>query len=578
MEVKACIRRKLMMAAGVSLDMRRFYSPPNNLNHFWWGLMSSQPWWQSATIYQVYPRSFQDTNADGIGDLNGIQHRLPYLRELGVDAIWISPIFTSPMKDFGYDVSDYRAIDPLFGTMDDFDALLAAAHECGLRLLLDLVPNHTSDQHPWFQESRSSRTNPKRDWYIWHDPKPDGSPPNNWLSEFGGSAWEYDAASGQYYYHAFLASQPDLNWHNDEVRGAIYDVMRFWLRKGVDGFRVDVIWHLIKDPQFRDNPVNPDYKPGQPPHQKLIPLHTTDLPGVHEVVREMRAVVDEFPDRLLIGEIYLPIEKLVTYYGRDLRGAHLPFNFTLLETEWDARRIASLIEQYYAELPKGGWPNWVLGNHDRPRIASRVGAAQARVAAMLLLTLRGTPTIYYGDEIGLPQVPIPRDRIRDPFEKNVPGIGVGRDGARTPMQWDDHTYSGFSKSDPWLPLAPHWRENNVEHLRHEADSIYTLYRRVMHSRRHYKALNLGDYRAVHAQGDLLAFAREWENQRILVALNFGDYPATAKFGEDVRGRILISTYCDSADEPVASRINLRGNEGVIIELALGARIPSAVLS
>ena len=273
--------------------------------------MSSQPWWQSATIYQIYPRSFQDTDADGVGDLKGIEHRLPYLRELGVDAVWISPIFRSPMKDFGYDVSDYCTIDPLFGTMEDFDALLAAAHECGLKLLLDLVPNHTSDQHPWFQDSRSSRDNPKRDWYIWRDPKPDGSPPNNWLSEFGGSAWQYDESTRQYYYHAFLKSQPDLNWHNHEVREAIYDVMRFWLRKGVDGFRVDVIWHLIKDPQFRDNPINPDYTPDRPPHQKLIPLHTTDVPGIHEVVREMRAVVDEFFERLLIGEIYLPIEKLV---------------------------------------------------------------------------------------------------------------------------------------------------------------------------------------------------------------------------------------------------------------------------
>src|SRR5690348_653427 len=273
--------------------------------------MSPQPWWQSATIYQIYPRSFQDTNQDGVGDLKGIEHRLPYLRELGVDAIWISPIFRSPMKDFGYDVSDYCAIDPVFGTMEDFDALLAAAHECGLRLLLDLVPNHTSDQHPWFQESRSSRDNPKRDWYIWHDPKPDGSPPNNWLSEFGGSAWEYDETTRQYYYHAFLKSQPDLNWHNHEVRAAIYDVMRFWLRKGVDGFRVDVLWHLIKDPKFRDNPVNPNYTPGRPPHERLVPLHTTDVSGIHEVVHQMRAVVDEFPDRLLIGEIYLPIEKLV---------------------------------------------------------------------------------------------------------------------------------------------------------------------------------------------------------------------------------------------------------------------------
>ena len=406
----------------------------------------TDPWWKSAILYQVYPRSFQDSDGDGVGDLRGITARLPYLAELGVDALWLSPVFVSPMADFGYDVSDYTAIDPLFGSMADFDALLHAAHARGLKVLLDFVPNHTSDQHPWFRESRASRTNAKRDWYIWRDGAPGGGPPNNWLSEFGGSAWEYDELTGQYYYHAFLSAQPDLNWRNPAVRAAMHDVMRFWLGRGVDGFRVDVIWHLIKDAAFRDNPPNPDFRAGDPPHRRQMPLYSADRPEVHELIRELRGVVDEFPARLLIGEIYLPLDRLVTYYGRELGGVHLPFNFSLLEAPWNARAVADLIDRYEALLPPGAWPNWVLGNHDRPRVASRIGQAQARIAAMLLLTLRGTPTLYYGDEIGLPQVPIPADRIRDPFERNVPGLG--RDGCRTPMQWDASPGAGFSSRRP----------------------------------------------------------------------------------------------------------------------------------
>ena len=410
------------------------------------------PWWKSGILYQIYPRSFQDSDGDGLGDLRGVIERLPYLRELGVDALWLSPIFPSPMEDFGYDISDYTGIDPLFGTLADFDALVAAAHDFGLKIILDLVPNHTSDQHPWFIESRGSRDSAKRDWYIWRDPKGEGGPPNNWLSEFGGSTWEFDAHTGQYYYHAFLRSQPDLNWRNPEVRGAMHDVMRFWLRRGVDGFRVDVMWHLIKDDLLRDNPPNPDFVPGQQPYEQLIPLYSTDRPEVHDVVAELRQVIDEFEDRVLIGEIYLPPAKLAAYYGRDLAGAHLPFNFALISTPWNARAIAKLVDDYEAALPAGAWPNWVLGNHDRQRIASRLGTDQARVAAMLLLTLRGTPTLYYGDEIGMPQVAIAPDRVRDPWEKNVPGMGVGRDGCRTPMQWDDTAYAGFSVREPWLPL------------------------------------------------------------------------------------------------------------------------------
>ncbi len=416
--------------------------------------MRDVPWWKSGILYQIYPRSFQDSNGDGVGDLRGIIDRLSYLRDLGVSALWLSPVFPSPMVDFGYDISDYTGIDQLFGTLDDFDALVTAAHDFGLKIILDLVPNHTSDQHPWFVESRSSKDNPKRDWYIWHDPRGSGEPPTNWISEFGGSSWEFEPHTGQYYYHAFLKAQPDLNWRNPRVRHAMHEVMRFWLRRGVDGFRVDVMWHLIKDDLLRDNPPNPDFAPDRQPYERLLPLYSTDRPEVHEVVAEMRQVMDEFDDRVLIGEIYLPPEKLVAYYGRDLTGAHLPFNFALISTPWNPLAIAQLVENYEAALPPGGWPNWVLGNHDRRRVASRVGSDQARVAAMLLLTLRGTPTLYYGDEIGMEQVDIPADRVRDPFEKNLPGIGVGRDGCRTPMQWDASPHGGFSTTRTVVAAEP----------------------------------------------------------------------------------------------------------------------------
>ena len=335
-------------------------------------------WWQRGIIYQIYPRSYQDSNGDGIGDLPGIIRRLDYLKKLGVNAVWLSPIYPSPMADYGYDIADYQDIDPIFGTLDDFDALLHEVHSRDMKLILDLVPNHTSDQHPWFLEARSSRTNPKRDWYIWHDGRPDGTPPNNWLSVFGGSAWEWDEATQQYYYHAFLKEQPDLNWRNPEVQRAMMNVMRFWLDKGVDGFRVDVMWHMVKDKQLRNNPVNPKYEPHMATYEQLLPTYSTDQPEVHDIVQKMRAVLDEYDERMMIGEIYLPIQQLMVYYGIDNKGAHLPFNFLLLSLPWEAQTIARAIDEYEGALPLGGWPNWVLGNHDQPRITSRVGLQQAK--------------------------------------------------------------------------------------------------------------------------------------------------------------------------------------------------------
>jgi alpha-glucosidase len=535
-------------------------------------------WWQRGVVYQIYPRSLQDSNGDGVGDLGGILQRLDYFDSLAIDALWLSPIYPSPMADFGYDVSNYTDIHPVFGTLREFDTLVAALRRRDLKLILDFVPNHTSDRHPWFEAARRSRDNDKRHWYLWHDPAPGGGPPNNWLSQFGGSAWQYDAPTGQYYYHAFLKEQPDLNWRNPAVRAAMYDVLRFWLRRGVDGFRVDVLWHLIKDDQWRDNPPNPAFEAGDPPQQGQIPLYNTDRPEVQGIVTQMRRVLDEFDDRVLIGEIYLPVERLMAYYGVHLDGAQLPFNFQLLTSAWNARGIAALIDQYERSLPAGGWPNWVLGNHDNPRIASRVGLPQVRVAAMLLLTLRGTPTMYYGDELGMVNGAIPPDRVRDPFEKNVPGIGMGRDPCRTPMQWDGSAHAGFSTAEPWLPISDDYSEVNVAAQTADAGSVLTLYRRLLELRRAHAALAVGDYEPVAMTGDLVAYIRRSPrpdaafqhagSEEFLVALNLGAGPyelSLASLG--LAGRVTLSTHLDRTDDADTQSVALRANEGVIVQLA-----------
>ncbi|WP_437681226.1 alpha-amylase family glycosyl hydrolase [Sorangium sp. So ce131] len=530
--------------------------------------MHGSRWWQRGVIYQIYPRSFMDSNGDGVGDLRGIRSRLEYLSWLGVDAIWISPIYPSPMADFGYDVSDYCGIDPRFGTLDEFDALVRDAHGMGLRVILDYVPNHTSDRHPWFLESRASRESDKRGWYIWRDPAPGGGPPTNWLSEFGGSAWEWDAATGQYYYHAYLKEQPDLNWRSPAVRDAMHEVLRFWLDRGVDGFRVDTIHHLIKDGELRDNPPNPSYRPGMPPHRRLLRLYTTDRPEVHEAVAGMRRVLDGYDDRVLIGEAYLPFDRLMAYYGQDLSGMHLPFNFHLIGAPWNAQAIAEIVREYEAALPPGAWPNWVLGNHDKPRIMSRVGAAQARVAAMLLLTLRGTPTLYYGDEIGMSDVPIAPEQVQDTFEKNVPGLGVGRDPERTPMQWDGGAGGGFTTGAPWLPLGSDLARTNVEVQRADPGSILSLYRALLALRRAEPALSIGRHAPLAAGPDLLAYAREHAGRRLLVALNLTSRPRRLELpGGVLGGRVLLATGLDRTGELLGAVVDLRADEGVIAEVA-----------
>jgi alpha-glucosidase len=535
--------------------------------------MEKNVWWRDGVIYQVYPRSFQDTNADGVGDLRGILERLDYLVELGIGAVWVSPFYPSPMADFGYDVADYTGVDPLFGTLADFDALLAGAHDRGLKLILDFVPNHTSDQHPWFLASRSSRADPRRDWYLWRDPAADGGPPNNWMSNFGGSGWTWDEPTQQFYYHSFLAQQPDLNWRNPAVREAMYGAMRFWLDKGVDGFRMDVLWLLIKDGQFRSNPLNPHYSGGNT-FWSVEPKYTANQPETLDIVHQMRALLDRYGDRVLIGEIYLPIKELVAYYGATsgdtphLVGAQMPFNFHLILTPWKAAEIADLIRNYEAALPSGAWPNWVLGNHDQHRLATRIGAAQARVAAMLLLTLRGTPTMYYGDELGMPDARIAPEDVRDPAEKNQPGIGQGRDPERSPMLWQNTGNAGFTAAGvkTWLPLVWDWPQFTVETEGYDPHSVLALYRRLLTLRRERVALYAGTVEEVRGEDGVLSYLRVGPGigESIQIHLNFSD---EARFVQSPPGRVLVSTFLDtSANLAVGGTIKLRAGEGLAIEV------------
>jgi alpha-glucosidase len=517
--------------------------------------MRNLAWWQSAVIYEVYPRSFQDSNGDGIGDLAGIIQRLDYLAKLGADAIWVAPIYRSPMADFGYDVADYCGIDPIFGTMWDFDRLLEEAHRLDLKVMLDFVPNHSSDQHPWFVESRSSRENPKRDWYLWRDE------PNNWMSNFGGSGWEWDVRTNQYYYHSFLKEQPDLNWRNPAVRTAMYDALRFWLDKGVDGFRVDVMWLIIKDDLYRDNPPNPQYGLGESSSNIFLPVYNSNRPEVHAVVAEMRAIIDSYPRRVLIGEIYLPLNDLMAYYGQELKGANLPFNFLLLQSAWNAQTVAQVISEYMKMLPLGAWPNWVLGNHDNARIATRVGVLQALIAAMLLLTLPGTLTIYYGEELGMTNVLILPEDVQDPAERNQPGIGMGRDPERSPMPWDSSTMAGFTRGRPWLPLGADRRTVNVEVEETDEASILNLYRRLIALRRAHPVLVGGVLRSVTASGDLLSYERVTDNERLLILLNFGNSPVRTA---TEAGIVIAGTDAHRHTERVSDVIELQGSEGVLI--------------
>jgi alpha-glucosidase len=533
-------------------------------------------WWRHAVFYEIYVRSFQDSDGDGVGDLRGITQRLDYLNDgtpnsLGVDALWLTPINPSPMYDFGYDVSDYRAVDPLFGTLGDLDGLIAEAHRRGIRIILDLVPNHTSHQHAWFLDSRASRTSPKRDWYIWCDPAPGGGPPNNWVSSFGGPAWTFDPTTGQYYLHSFLAEQPDLNYRNPDVAAAIEDVIRFWLERGVDGFRVDVIHKMIKDAELRDNPpCDPDDFHPVRDYFGQQHVYDHDRPEVHDIIRGWRRILDGYGDRMMVGEVYLLDPRCVApYYGAGLDELQLAFNFSFLWSPWDAAAFRARVDEMEALLPPGAQPTYVLSSHDAPRPRSRFdaavhGAERARVAALMLLTLRGTPFLYYGEEIGMRDGDIPADRICDPVGKRFPSLG--RDPERTPMQWDQSPGAGFSRTaDTWLPLGPDYERVNVAEQIDDPGSLLSFYRRVIWFRKSSPALLHGTYRALESPPDTFVYVREHASQRLLVALNFGSARQVIAPPKGRPGSLVLSTLHDRVATDGGS-FEIGANEGIVVKI------------
>lgn len=538
------------------------------------------PWWQHAVVYHIYPRSFRDSTGDGVGDLAGIIEKMDYLHTtLGVDALWLSPFYPSPMVDFGYDVANYIDVDPLFGDLATFDALLDAAHDRNIKIIIDWVPNHTSDQHAWFQAARSSRTDPNRDWYLWADARPDHTPPNNWLSVFGGSAWTWDPTTEQYYLHTFLDRQPDLNWRNPQVQAEMFDTLRFWLDRGVDGFRIDAAFHLVKDPALRNNPPNPHARGNR--HKSFgaydaqLHLYDEDQPDVHDVYRALRQLLDGYGKRtgrprLAMGEVHIfDWVRWVAYYGRALDELHMPFNFSLLHAPWTAQGVRTEVDALEAVLPPGAWPNYVLGNHDEPRIASRVGPAQARVAMLLLLTLRGTPTLYYGDELGMRDGHIPPDRVQDPWEKNVPGLNLCRDPQRTPMQWDDSPNAGFCPPDvmPWLPVADAYSAVNVAVDGERLDSTLALTRLVLAYRRGSMPLKAGLYRPLDGIArNCFGYLREYGHKRVLILLNFSGQEQALALPELGTGAIVVSTHLDREGSVDLADFRLHGDEGCLIEL------------
>lgn len=514
-------------------------------------------WWQRGVIYQIYPRSFADTNGDGIGDLRGITSRLDYLSGvLGVDALWLSPHYPSPQDDFGYDVADYTNVDPMYGTLADFDELVEEAHRRNLKVIVDFVPNHSSSAHPWFMESASSTTSSKRDWYVWRDPKPDGTPPNNWVSLFGGGAWEFHAPTGQYYLHTFLTSQPELNWRNPEVERALLDALRFWMERGVDGFRIDVASRIMKDPLYRDNPPaelvdSTSYKFNRE-WAATEHIHDGAHPDVHAAFRRIRSTLDEYTDRFSVGEIHeWDWAKWASYFGQ-ADELHMPFNFAPLVAGSDADKLRDITLSMERALPPGGWPNWVAGNHDEKRIASRLGWKQSRVMAVLLLTLRGTPTLYYGDELGMVDLEIPADLQQDPYGRRVPG--QGRDGCRTPMQWSRAPNAGFSPpatESTWLPIHPDHVHYNVESELVDQGSHLELYRRLLRWRRAEPSLHAGGIEVKPSPSKVLAYQRTHPTGKaIVVAANLSEEKVRFPLG----GVVAVGTDYQREGKPFDGRL------------------------
>ena len=491
--------------------------------------MATNRWWRGGVIYQIYPRSFMDTNGDGVGDLPGIVDRLDYVASLGVDAIWISPFFKSPMADFGYDIADYRDVDPLFGTLGDFECLLAKAHGLGIKVMIDQVLSHCSVEHEWFRQSSESRDNPKADWYVWADAKPDGSPPNNWMSLFGGVAWRWEPRRGQYYLHNFLASQPDLNFHDPDVRKATLDNVEFWLRKGVDGLRLDAINFCFHDRQLRDNPPKPPeervgrgFSPDNP-YAFQRHYYNNTQPENLAFLEDLRALLDRYPEATTLGEISSE-DSLATMgeYVNDRR-LHMGYSFELLTEDFTAAYIRRTAEDLEARMADG-WPCWAISNHDVPRAVTRWGGAAASAAfakqlVALVCSLRGSVCLYQGEELGLGEADVPYESLQDPYGKTFWPNFKGRDGCRTPMPWDDSAQAGFTTAHPWLPIADAHRGLAVQGQERDTDSTLNATRRFLRWRKTLPALQWGDIRFLDTSEPVLAFVRRFEDQRLLVVFN-----------------------------------------------------------
>jgi alpha-glucosidase len=488
-------------------------------------------WWKEAVVYQIYPRSFKDSNGDGIGDIRGIIEKLDYLNgsshSLGIEAIWLSPIYPSPMVDFGYDISDYQSIDPTFGTLNDFQELIEEAQKRNIKIIMDLVANHTSDQHPWFIESRSSRDNAKRDWYIWKDPKKNKEP-NNWLAVFGGSAWAFDEKTGQYYLHSFAKEQPDLNWRNPEVQKAIFSIIEYWLDMGVAGFRLDVVNCFVKDKQFRDNESS-IFK-GLRAYDRQYHIHDRDQPEMHSILKSLRKLLDSRGCYMSVGEIFIePPGSVVipaSYYGENDE-LHLAFNFLFMNSIWAAFDFADHIAEWDKALPDPLWPCYFLSNHDFTRHITRYSndkhdVQRAKLAAFILLTVRGTPFLYYGEEIGLETESVPKEYIQDPPGKKYWPFYKGRDGTRLPMPWDDSNYGGFSRSTPWLPLFSKYKTVNVAAQVRDQDSLFYTYKQLIQFRKENETLLKGSLTVIDiGHKKVLCYKRVYQSDILLVLLNFG---------------------------------------------------------
>ena len=534
------------------------------------------PWWKHAVFYEIYPRSFADSNRDGVGDLNGITSKLDYLKDLGVNAIWITPFFPSPQVDFGYDVSDYENIDPMYGTLADFEHLAKEARARGIRIILDFVVNHTSDQHPWFIDSRSSRNSAKRDWYIWRDGETQESPPNNWNSTFGGPAWTFDPNTGQFYYHFFYPQQPDLDWRNPAVREAMFDVTRWWYQKGAAGFRLDAVNALFEDPKLQDNPELPGLNKFGDPNEEN--LYNSDLAEVHGVLRGLREVADEY-GAVLIGETWTrDIGGLKQYYGDHSNELQMPMD--LMFTTINKLSPPEFRRQIASVDAAGGWPVYVISNHDIVRSYVRYGDgvhndAIAKLMAALYLTLRGTPIVYYGEEIGMENNdPVRKADVKDPIGRTGWPQEKGRDGERTPMQWDATANAGFSSNTPWLPIPPSYRTHNVASEVKDPSSILTVYRRLLRLRRENTALREGEYVALNEDDpNVLSYLRRYKNQAVLVALNMSDSAQLVKFDLTPMGfnsksaRTLLSTQSGQAGKRSVSQIRLEPFSVYIGELS-----------